>query len=152
MTPALLVALSITNGFLLLFCELWRRRSARSTDLALESGERLVRTQKQLMAAQETLLDVGGQLLSTQMQHREAMREVASLKREVNALRAANASDRSAFEDAWRLKSQLEGEPKGLGIDEQTRSLVRLAINNPEAQEGAAAAMIVCKRLKELMG
>ena len=38
-----------------------------------------------------------------------------------------------------------------VALDEQLVGLIRLAVSNPEPKEGAAAAMIVCKRLKEMM-
>jgi len=34
-------------------------------------------------------------------------------------------------------------------LDDRTKALVRLAVSNPEKQEGESAAMIVCKRIKE---
>jgi hypothetical protein len=37
------------------------------------------------------------------------------------------------------------------GLDARTKALVKLAVDNPSEKEGAAAAMIVCKKLKSEM-
>ena len=36
-------------------------------------------------------------------------------------------------------------------IDDKTQSLIRLAVSNPEKNEGSTAALVACKRLKKAL-
>jgi|SRR5271163_3878291 len=58
--------------------------------------------------------------------------------------------------EAERVKKSLVihvRDPSSVGVvlDDQLKGLVRLAVSNPEPEERATAASIVCKRLKEMV-
>lgn len=88
-----------------------------------DATERKLLVSAQRLADMQVLLD----------QHRELLRHV---------------QDRSfAFECELQRAKRGGGSPTAL--DDQTKALVRLATSNPNEHEKHAAAMLVCKRLRE---
>lgn len=86
--------------------------------------------ERQLTAVRQQLVNVHGLL----DQHRELLRHV---------------QDRSfAFECELQLAKR-GGGSLPTALDDQTKALVRLATSNPNEHEKHAAAMLVCKRLRE---
>jgi hypothetical protein len=84
---------------------------------------------RQLTVVQQQLTDTQGLL----DQHRELVRHLMDRR--------------------FQLECDLEMARRGgggrLALDDQTKALVRLATSNPNEHEKHAAAMLVCKRLRE---
>jgi TolA-binding protein len=94
----------------------------RTENIQRESAERQLTVVQQQLADTQGLLD----------QHRELVRHLMDRR--------------------FQLECDLERAQRGggrLALDDQTKALVRLATSNPNEHEKHAAAMLVCKRLRE---
>jgi hypothetical protein len=128
------------------------------TKLAGANGD-LILANGRLVAANDKLIEVNSRLLETQMQLRDALNDVTVQKSmrflECDALRerlAVAEGKLRAAEARLALRGAILPGGGKVVLDDKTKSLVRLAVDNPEENEGAAAALLVCKRLKERMG
>jgi hypothetical protein len=99
---------------------------------------------RKLIESNETLIQTGVQLISAQTQLRDALRQVEHYKHEADFFKQLREAAVRVADS--KLRTVVVHVP---GLDDQTKNLVRLAVDNPSANEGAAAALIVCKRLKE---
>lgn len=127
------------------------------TKLADTNGD-LILANGKIIAANDKLIEVNEKLMATQMQLRDALNDATVQKSmrqlECDALReklgVAEGRLRAAEARLALRAAILPGSD--IVLDDKTKSLVRLAVDNPEKNEGAAAALLVCKRLKERMG
>lgn len=128
------------------------------TKLADTNGD-LILANGRLIAANDKLIGVNQKLLETQMQLNDALNDATVQKgmriAESDALREKlRAAEARVAEIAARVPIGRQTTIMPIyvaGLDDKTKSLVRLAVGNPEKNEGAAAALLVCKRLKERM-
>ena len=128
------------------------------TKLADTNGD-LILANGKIIAANDKLIEVNEQLMTTQMQLRDALNDATVQKSmrflECDALRerlgVAEGRLRAA-EARLALRSVFSPADGNSVLDDKTKSLVRLAVDNPNPNEGAAAALLVCKRIKERMG
>jgi hypothetical protein len=121
----------------------------------VQTRTKLADTRGELILANGRTLAMGEKLLETQMQLKDALNDAAVQKgmREMERasyLEKIFAAETRAAQIAARvpIARQTIYVP---GLDDKTKSLVRLAVDNPEKNEGTAAALLVCKRLKERM-
>lgn len=112
----------------------------------------------ELILANDKLIETNRKLIEVQMQLKDALND-ASVQKGMRViehdaflekLRAAEMRVAWAERRAAALPSVATIYVPGL--DDKTKSLVRLAVGNSEKNEAAAAALLVCKRLKERMG
>jgi len=111
----------------------------------------------EILKANGKVLVVGEQLIETQTKLRDALREASfhkemrEIERRVAEANVAVANRRAEIAEA--ASSRVKAAPiyYAAGLDDRTKNLIRLAVDNPEPNEGAAAALIVCRRLKEGM-
>lgn len=120
---------------------------------------KLADTRGELILANGTTVAMGERLLETQMQLKDALND-AMVQKSMREIERASylekifVAETRAAQIAARVPIGRQANVVPIyvpGLDDKTKSLIRLAVGNPEQNEGAAAALLVCKRLKERM-